>query len=77
MECIVILLRPSSVVIDRVITLQTFFSSCGVGLPASGVGTVEAKVPALLHSTALQWASGGHKGAQHKGGQPPLASQWH
>ena len=34
-------------------------------------------VEAYLHPVALQWASGGNEVAQHRGGLPPLATQWH
>ena len=42
-----------------------------------GGGMVEAKVDAELLKVALQWASGGNKGAWHRGGLPPIVTQWH
>ena len=38
------------------------FTCCRAGLPAARVGIVEAKVAALLHPVALQWATGRNEG---------------
>ncbi len=40
-------------------------------------GMVETKGLPKLHPVALQWASGGNEGTQHRGGLPPIAIEWH
>ena len=53
------------------------FMRCRVTLLAAGVGMVKDKVAAYLHPSALQRAPDSNEGAQHRGGQPPPATQWH
>ena len=53
------------------------FTCCRIGLPAMRVGIMEAKVAACLHPLDLHWASVSKEEARHRGGQPPLATQWH
>ena len=60
-----------------VVGIPTNIFPTAVSLPAVGAGIVEAKVTAYLHPSVFQWASDNNKRAQHIGGQPPLAIQWH